>query len=101
MLVDYIHHNTYLYASAASGLIPLGRTTVAVSPYVGGKVTHIFFVLTCKGVHEQTIPWPALPPITGNNVQHGPALVVPLPAGCAMVLAGGPFGVNHAVFRLN
>jgi len=83
MLIDYLAHDTYLYATTASGLLPMGF------PFA--------YVL---GVTEQRIPWPALPALNANGVQKGPALVVPLPAGSLMAQAVA-FGVNHATFSLN
>lgn len=97
-LVNIFTRHTYLYALTASHLLPdPGAPAVPSVPPVNVHPAH-------PTVTEQDFIWPALPaPMIANGVarQMGPAFVVPLPAACTMVAIGGPFGINHGLFRLN
>jgi len=85
-LVDYYRRHTYLYALTNSHLLP--------APGAQGAVVHPDY----PAVTEQDFPWPALPALTAAGDQHGPPLVVALPAACTMVVTGGPFAINHGRF---
>jgi len=88
-LVDYYRGHTYLYASTNSQLLPAPGAAV-------GVIVHPDY----PEVTEQDFLWPALPALTAAGDQHGPPLVVALPAACTMVLTGGPFAINHGRFLL-
>jgi len=87
-LVDYYRRHTYLYASTNSHLLPAPGTAVGVTVHPD-----------YNEVTEQDFPWPALPALTAAGDQHGPPLVVALPAACTMVLTG-PFAIDHGRFLL-
>jgi len=89
-LVDLFHGHTYLYASTASGFLP------APGAFPGVIVHPNYPTIT-----ERDYVWPALPPPMATGNQFGPALAIIFPAGCTMVMTGGPFSLNHATIKLN
>lgn len=116
IFVDWIHHRTYRYCTAASGHLPAGTPTMAAAIPAGGNAA----------VLEHTIPWPGLPAQPVGAPQFGPPLVVNIPAttqfplaraaginaaAAAAALGAGapapapvaalPIGINHAQFVLS
>jgi len=89
IFIDYIHHNTYRYATTASALLPApgAHPNVAIHPH--------FPVIT-----EERFPWP---PLIAAVPQYGPVgFIVSIPAGTAIAIAlgGVAININHTNFCL-
>eukprot|EP01119_Soliformovum_irregulare_P019169 TRINITY_DN6015_c0_g1_i1.p1 TRINITY_DN6015_c0_g1~~TRINITY_DN6015_c0_g1_i1.p1 ORF type:complete len:362 (+),score=49.74 TRINITY_DN6015_c0_g1_i1:33-1088(+) len=85
VLVDPVSRVTRLYATTASGMLPaIGAANTIAHP-------------NDPFITEESFPWPALPALVGGR-QGGPALVVNIPAGSAVVGLMGAIALNHATW---